>query len=179
MPRQSATIMRIIFVVLFAGSLSVALPATPCRGSDRASTDPAITLDVQNEPLRSVLEGISKTTQWKIKVPDKWMDKPITQSLNNVSMEEGLRFILRDAGVANLLLTYDENRKTITVYDTEIPQGQSANRPMVQDDPRPPVLVTTDQPDPMLKRPTKDAGAGPSQGTTRARNRRQSHIEEE
>jgi hypothetical protein len=179
MPKQSVAIMRIIFVVFFAGSLSVALPVTPCRGSDRASADPTITLDVQNEPLRSVLGEISKTTGWKIKAPDKWMDKPITQTLNKVSMEEGLRFILKNAGVENLLLTYDENRKTITVYDTEIQQGQSANRPTVQGDARPPVFSASDQPDPMLKRPTKDAGAGPSRGTTRARNRRQADIEEE
>jgi hypothetical protein len=179
MPKQSVAIMRAFFVVFFAGSLSVALPATPCRGSDRASADPTITLDVQNEPLRSVLEKISKTTRWKIKAPDRWMDKPITQTLNNVTLEEGLRFILKDAGVENLLLTYDENRKTITVYDTEIQRGQSADRPPTQVDARPPVYPASDQPDPMLQRPKKDAGAGPSQGAIRAKNRKQAHMEEE
>jgi hypothetical protein len=179
MPNQSVAIMRGIFVVFFAGLLSAALPPTPCRGSDSASANPTITLDVQNEPLRSVLEKISKTTRWKIKAPDKWMDKPITQTLDKVSIEEGLRFILKDAGVENLLLTYDEDRKTITVYDTEIQQGQSANRPTAQGDARPPVFSVSDQPDPMLKRPAKDAGAGPSLGTTRARNKRQAHMEEE
>ena len=179
MPKQAVAILRIIFVVFSAGSLSVALPVTPCQGSERVSADPTITLDVQNAPLRRVLDEIAKTTGWKIKAPDKWMDKPITQTLNKVSMEEGLRFILKDAGVENLLLTYDESRKTITVYDTEIQQGQSANSPAAQDDVRPPVFSASGQPDPMLTRPAKEAGAGLSRETTRARNRKQAHMEEE
>jgi len=180
MPKRSvAIIMRVFFAVFFVGLLSAALAATPCRGSDRASTDPTITLDVQNEPLRSVLERISKTTRWTIKAPDKWMGKPITQTLNKVSMEEGLRFILKDAGVENLLLTYDEDRKTITVYDTEIQPVQSANRPPAQGDARPPVFSASDQPDPILTRPAKEGESGPARGTTRVRNRRQAGMEEE
>ncbi len=178
MPKQSVAL-RVMLVVFLAGSLAVALPAAPCQGSDRPTADPTITLDVQNEPLRSVLGKISKTTGWKITAPDKWMDKPITQTLYQVSMEEGLRFILRDAGVENLLLTYDENGRTITVYDTGIQQGQSANSPPAQGITRQPVFPASDQSDPMLSRPAKDAGSGTSRGTARARNRRQAHSEEE
>ena len=174
MAKLPVTIMNVILVVFL-----VVFPATPCRGSDRASTGPTITLDVQNKPLRSVLEEIAKTTGWKIKAPDKWMEKPITQTLNKVSMEEGLRFILKDAGVENLLLTYDENRKTITVYDTEIRQGQSADRPPAQGEPRPPVFSASDQPDPVLNRPAKDARSGSSRGAPRARDRRKASAEEE
>ena len=122
---------------------------------------------------------ISKTTGWKIKVPDKWMDKPITQTLNQVSVEEGLRFILKDAGIENLLLTYDENGKTITVYDTEIQQGHAANSLPAQGVTRPPVSSANDQPDPMLTRPAKDARSKTSRGTARAKSRRQAHVEEE
>jgi hypothetical protein len=180
MPKQSvAVIIRVFVAVFFAGLLSTALPATPCRGSDRASPAPTITLDVQNEPLRSVLERISTITTWKIKAPDKWMGKPITQTLNKVSLEEGLRFILKDAGVENLLLTYDEDRKTIIVYDTEIKPAQSANRPPVQGDVRPPIFPPSDQSDPMLTRPANEGESGPSRGNTRMRNRRQLHKEQE
>ena len=178
MPKQSVAL-RVIFIVFLAGSLAVALPATPCRGSDRPTADPTITLDVQNEPLRSVLGKISKTTGWKITAPDKWMDKPITQTLHQVSIEEGLRFILKDAGVENLLLTYDEDRKTITVYDTGIRQGQSANSLPAQGVARPPVFSASGQPDPMLTRPARDAGSGTSRGTARSRSRKQTHSEEE
>jgi hypothetical protein len=177
MPKHSVVIiMRMFFAVFFMGLLSATLSATPCWGSDRTTADPTITLDVQNEPLRSVLGRISKTTCWTIQVPDKWMDKPITQMLNTVSMEEGLRFILKDAGVENLLLTYDEGRMTITVYDTEIQHGQSANRSPVQGDARSPVLSTSDQPDPVLTRPTKDVKPG---RISRTRNRRPADTEED
>jgi hypothetical protein len=178
MTKQSVALRTVIFVVFLAGAISVVLPATPCRGSDRASTEPTITLGVDNEPLQSVLGQISKTTGWEIKVPGKWMDKPITQTLNRVSMDEGVRFILKDAGVENLLLIYDENKKTITVYDTEIQQGQPANRPTAQGDARPPVFSASGQSDPMLKRREQDTGAGPSQRTTRARNRKQANEDE-
>jgi len=172
--------MRVFFVVFLAGFLSAALSANPCRGSDRASVDPTITLDVQNEPLRSVLGRIYKTTEWKIKAPDKWMDKPITQTLYNVSIEKGLRFILKDAGVENLLLIYDEEIKTVTVYDTEIRLGQTTNRPTAQDDARPPVFSASDQPDdPMLKRPANDEGPRASWRTAQAIKRIQAYREEE
>lgn len=179
MPKQSVTIIMKAFLVVFlAGLLSAALPAPPCRGSDRASADPTITLDVQHEPLRSVLGSISKTTRWKITAPDKWMDKPVTQRLTNVSLEEGLRFILRDAGVENLLLTYDEGKKTITVHDTEIQPKQSAHRPPAQGDTRPPVLSSGGQPDPILQRAAQDREDRPSR-PPRSRSRRQNRADEE
>jgi hypothetical protein len=192
MPTQAiALIIKVFPVIVFAGLLSAALPATPCRGSDRTA-DRTITLDVQNEPLRSVLERISKATGWKIIVPDRWMDKPITQALDKVSMEEGLRFILKDAGIENLLLTYDEDKKTAALYDTEIQTGQSAGQPPLrgetrspvfttgnQPDPimRPPAFPAGNQPDPMLSRPATDQGSGP-RATPRVRNRRNADPEE-
>ena len=179
MSKQSATIMQIAFVLFFAAALSVTLPAAPCRGSDKVSADPTITLDVQNEPLRAVLGKISKATGWKIDAPDKWMDKPVTQTLKSVSMTEGLRFILKDAGVENLLLAYDENRKTVTVYDTEIRQGQSAYRPPVQVEAPRPALIPSDRTDPVLTRAAKNARSDSPRGTSRARSRRQSHRDEE
>jgi hypothetical protein len=178
MPTQAiAVITRAFSAILFVGLLSAALPAAPCRGADRAA-DPTITLDVQNEPLRSVLERISKTTNWKIIVPDRWLDKPITQTLDKVPMEEGLRFILKDAGIENLLLTYDENGRTVTVYDTEMQHGQSANRPPARDEARPPVFAPGNQPDPVLSRPAEETGSGPRR-TPRTRTRRQADTEEE
>lgn len=178
MPTQaSAMMMRVFSAVLFVGLLWAALPATPCRGSDRAA-DPTITLDVQNEPLRNVLEKISRTTKWKIIVPDRWMDKPITQKLDKVSLEEGLRFILKDAGIENLLLTYDEERKTVALYDAEMQRGQSANRPPARSEAQPPVLAPPAQPDPLLTRPAGETGSSPRR-TPRTRSRRNAEPAEE
>ena len=171
MPKQSITVIMVVFVVLLVGLPSVHLTTAYCWGSDQEFADPAITLDVQNEPLRSVLGKISKTTRWKIKAPDKWMDKPVTQTLNKVTLEEGLRSVLKSAGVENLLLMYDENIKVVTLFDTESPQRQAADRLPPQVNAQAPVVSVTDEPDPRLKRPLREAVPGPSQGNRRAKRR--------
>ncbi|MHB8910588.1 MAG: hypothetical protein ACYDAA_17080 [Syntrophales bacterium] len=179
MPTQAiAMIMRVFSAILLVGLISAALTAAHCRGSERAA-DPTITLDVQNEPLRTVLEKISRTTKWKIIVPDRWMDKPITQTLDKVPLEEGLRFILKDAGIENLLLTYDEERKTVALYDTELQPGRSANHPPAQGEARPPLVSPpVNQSDPLLSRPAEAQGSAPRR-TSRGRYRRHPESTEE
>ena len=178
MPKQFATFIMFVFVVFFAGLLSANLTPDYCWGSDKTSANSTITLDVKNEPLRSVLGKISKTTRWKIKAPEKWMDKPVTQTLNKVTLEEGLQSVLRSAGIEDLLLMYDENIKVVILFDTESPQKQVAGRPPGQVNAPPPVVSSTGQPDPILKRAAeRAAGPGPSRGIRRSR--RQAAQEEE
>lgn len=180
MPKQPITSVMFAFVVFLVGFLSADLTPDYCWGSDKVSTNPTITLDVKNEPLRSVLGKISKTTRWKIKAPDKWMDKPVTQTLNKVTLEEGLRSVLRSAGIEDLLLMYDENIKVVTLFDTESPQKQAAGRPPApaQVNPQPAVVSATNEPDPILKRAAaRAAGPGTSRGSRRSR--RQASSEDE
>jgi hypothetical protein len=172
MLKQPITFIIFVFVVFFVGLLSTNLKATHCWGADKESAAPAITLDVQNEPLRSVLGKISKTTRWKINAPDIWMDKPVTQTLNKVTLEEGLRSVLKNAGVENLLLMYDENLKVVTLFDTESPQKQAAGRPPAPVYAQPPVVSTSGRPDPILER-AAERGAGPGSSRTSRRAKRQ------
>lgn len=176
MPKRSIAIIRPFFVAFIIVFFTVNLTAAPDWES--ANTNPTITLDVKNEPLRSVLGLIYKTTAWKIKAPNKWMDRPVTQTLNEVKLEDGLRFILKNAGIENLLLLYDENIMVITVFDTEAPQRQSANGPSAQVNPQPPAVSAIDTTDPALQRRVKDAGSGPSRSISR-RAKRQASVEEE
>ena len=169
MHKQSIAIQKIIFTLFFIGLLSAALTATLCWGSDKVSANPKITLAVTNEPLKGVLGKISKTTGWKIKAPEKWMEKPVTQTLNKASMEEGLRSILKNAGIENLLLMYNEDIMVVTIFDTESAQGQSANRPSAQVNARTPGVPVTDEPS--LSRPAREAGPGPSRGVRRGMRR--------
>jgi len=169
MPKQLVTFIMFVFVVFLAGLLSANLTPDYCWGSDKVSTHSTITLDVKNEPLRSVLGKISKTTQWKIKAPEKWMDKPVSQTLNKATLEEGLRAVLKSAGVEDLLLLYDENIKVVTLFDTEGPQKQAANRPAAQPNAQQRFVSTTGQPDPILERAKREAGPGPSRGNRRSR----------
>ncbi len=181
MPKQSITMIKIGFAVFCVGLLAASLTATPCWGADKVAANATITLDVKNEPLRSVLGKITKATRWKIKVPDKWMDKPVTQTLNKVTLEEGLRSVLNNAGVENLLLMYDEKIKVVTLFDTESSPRQSADRfpaqapaqTPAQVNAQPPVVSATDEPDPILKRAAERA-AGHTPARVNRRARRQS-----
>jgi hypothetical protein len=170
MPKQPITFIVFVFVVLFVELFSANLPTDYCWGSDKESADPAITLDIKNEPLRTVLGKISKTTRWQINAPDKWMDKPVSQTLIKATLEEGLRAVLKSAGVEDLLLLYDENIKVVTLFDTEGPQKQAAGRPPAPINVQPPVVSATGEPDPILKRAAeRAAGQAPSRGIRRSR----------
>jgi len=169
MSKQPITFIILFFAVLLVGFPSANLTTAYCWGSDKEFASPAITLDVQNEPLRSVLGKISKTTGWKIKAPDKWMEKPVTQTLNKVTLEEGLRSVLKGAGVEDLLLLYDENIKVVTLFDTEGPQKQAAGRPPAQVNVQQRFVSTTGEPDPILKRAAERAAGGSSRASRRAK----------
>lgn len=167
MPKHSIEIIKIGLLVLCAGLLLANLAATPAWGADQSVAEATLTLDVRNEPLRSVLGKITKTTRWKIKVPDQWLDKPVTQTLQNATLEEGLKSVFNSAGVENLFLLYDEDIKTITLFDTESAQKQSAARSSAQA--RPPVVSAPAEPDPRLQSPGRDTGPATTRASRRAR----------
>jgi hypothetical protein len=167
MPKQPIAIIIMGLAVFGVVLLSAHLTATPGWGADKAVAQATLTLDIKNEPLRSVLGKITKTTKWKIKVPDKWLDKPVTQTLNKVTLEEGLRTVLNNAGIENLLLLYDEERKVVTLFDTESAQKQSANRSSTQA--QPPVVSAPAEPDPRLQGPMRDAPPRPARASRRTK----------
>ncbi len=168
MPKQYSTFRMFVFIGFLAGLLSAGLATDRCWGEDKESAAPVITLDVKNEPLRSVLGKISKTTHWRINAPDIWMEKSVTQTLNRVTLEEGLRSVLKSAGIDDLLLMYDENIKMVTLFDTESPQKQAAGRPPAQVRAPPPLISISGRPDPILERAAeRAAGVGSSRPNRR------------
>ena len=169
MPKPSVTAIMVIVIASLAGLLPADLTTACCWGSDQKSVTPVITLDVQNEPLQSVLKKISKTTRWEIKVPDNWLEKPVTQALNKATLEEGLRAVLKGAGIDDLLLLHDENTKVVTLFDTEGPQKQAAGRPPARANAQQPAVSTTPQQDPILERARRAAESGSSRGVRRGR----------
>ena len=199
MLKRSIALLRVCCAVFFIAFPTVHLAAAPCWGSDRSPADPTITLNADNEPLRSVFAKISKTTSWKIQAPDKWMNRPITQTLTAVPLAEGMRSILKSAGIENILLLYDDNSRVITVFDTETALRQSTAVPPGQTSVQQPVVLplhrllpllshlrkpvrshrllppTGSSPgdDPVLKRPTGDSGSGQTPGSRRAKRRNQ------
>jgi hypothetical protein len=149
--------------------LSVDLTVTPAWGADQSAADVTITMDVNNEPLGSVLGKITKKTKWKIKAPDKWLDRPVTQTLNKATLEEGLKSVLNNAGVANLLITYDEYLNVAVVFDTE-GSSMSAAAPASQNKTQPAVVSSAPaEPDPRLQSPATDTGSRPARATRRTK----------
>ena len=164
-----------VMVKLYLALLFLALPAsslapTPCWGADKAVAQATITLDATNEPLRSVLGKITRATKWKIKVPDQWLDKPVSQSLKNASLEEGLKAVLNSAGADNLLLMYDEKLKVVSLFDTEGAQKQSAASSSAHPNSQTSIQSVTGEPDPVLQRAAERAsGAAPTRASRRIR----------
>lgn len=173
MDQQPIRSIMLVIAACFVGLVYAAIETDFCWGSNSESATPAITLDVRNEPLRSVLGKISKTTRWKINAPEKWMEKPVSQALNKVTLEEGLQSVLRNAGVENILLMYDENIRAVTLFDTEVTQQQRqtlAERRQAQVSPQPPaVSPADDESAPVIKRSARVATPGNSPGSRRAR----------
>ena len=197
MLKRSIALLRVCCAVFFIAFPMVHLAAAPCWGSDRSPAEPTITLNADNEPLQSVFAKISKTTSWKIQAPDKWMNRPITQTLTGVPLAEGMRSILKSAGIENILLLYDDNNRVITVFDTEtalrqsttVPPGQtSVQQPVAPPPPAPPPAFppaqASAQPsaappppfsppadDSVLQRPTGDSGSSQTPRSRRAKRR--------
>ncbi len=169
MLKRSIALLRVCCAVFFIVFPTIHLAAAPCWGSDRSPADPTITLNADNEPLQSVFAKISKTTSWKIQAPDKWMNRPITQTLTGVPLAEGMRSILKSAGIENILLLYDDNNRVITVFDTETALKQSTAVPPGQTSVQPPFVPPTPAPPPAVppgQASAAAAGCSPSTGSS-------------
>ena len=169
MPKQSITIIKIVLAVLCVLSAAVDFTANDCWGAERVAAYETITLDVKNEPLRSVLVKITRKTGWKVKVPDKWLEKPVTQTLSKAKLEDGLRSVLNNAGVENVFLLYDENIKVATLFDTDGVQKQGADHHQAQANTQRPAVESAADADHMLQPPVREARPAPARASRRIR----------
>jgi hypothetical protein len=103
---------RILFLVCLAGVISAHLVVTPSWASEKYARSAVVSLDVKNEPLGVVLDKISSDTGHKILVNREWADLPVTARLHNVTVEEGLRRLLKNF---NYALVFQDNEKRISI----------------------------------------------------------------
>lgn len=107
-----------LFLISFAHFI-----AHKCIASNTEAVSPRLYLTVENEPLRRVLEKVSAFTGYTITINKEVADVPITARLKDVSLEEGLRRLLR--GFNHTLVTQEEKKKiVITIYD----RGQDSGK---------------------------------------------------
>jgi hypothetical protein len=109
--RILSTVGIALFVCL-GGIILANLIPIPCRGSDMVSKAIVFSLDVKGKPLAKVLETISKATGYEITVNEELQKLPVTATLQNVTLREGLRRII---GPFNHVLLFNDAEKKIAI----------------------------------------------------------------
>ncbi len=93
----------------FVGSVAI----HPAMAQD-ATADPLISLTVQNEPLGDVLDTIARDTGYRFNLNGKWKAHPVSATINGLSLEKGLKRLLRSL---NHSIVWESDKiVTITVF---------------------------------------------------------------
>lgn len=99
------------------------LIAHDCRASNNESISPIFSLTVENEPLKRVLEKVSTSTGYTITISKELADVPVTAGFKDVSLDEGLRRLLKGFNYTVVTLE-NEKQIVITVYGS----GQNSGK---------------------------------------------------
>ena len=103
--------------------LSLILPIVSSTGNETNTADELISLTVKYEPLEDVLKKVSMATGYEISLDNKWQSYRVTASLEEVSLDKGLKQILRNL---NNVIIYGSSKKIkIIIYDKTTPAGVS------------------------------------------------------
>ncbi|MDD5206712.1 MAG: hypothetical protein PHS17_14905, partial [Desulfobacterales bacterium] len=85
----------------------------PCAAKENHAGANLISMDIENEPLKSVLKRISESTDHEITVSENWADMELTMRLDSVSLEKALKQIIVALGKpSHVILTDNKKRKT-------------------------------------------------------------------
>ena len=103
----------VVFFLLSLASMGpTILSPSLCLGSESGEEPATFSLEVDQQALGEVLQQISEATGYEITIDSEYAKLPITVSLKNVSVEEGLRRIL---GKLSRYMVIDEAEKKISV----------------------------------------------------------------
>jgi hypothetical protein len=95
-----------LFFLLGSGGVAV----RPAVAQD-ATEDPRISLTADNEPLGDVLSVITRDTGYLFNLDSKWQDHPVSATIGNLPLEQGLKRLLRSL---NHTIIWDAD-KTVTI----------------------------------------------------------------
>lgn len=119
-----------VLILLLLSILSFISPIPSSAGNESNAGDELISLKVKDEPLGNVLNKISTATGYDISLDNKWQNYRVTASLEEVSLHEGLKRILRDL---NSAIIYTSERKIkIVIYDKTASEESSYAPPVEQ-----------------------------------------------
>jgi hypothetical protein len=87
----------------------------PSFATVNSANEPVITITAKNEPLKLVLEKITKTTGYKIEVTEGWDSKPVTVDIKSMTLDDSLNKIIRALGSPNNAKIDYDNKKIIRI----------------------------------------------------------------
>jgi hypothetical protein len=113
---------RIIYIFLCCMALINVMPL-PFFGIGTGYAEPVFSITSDNEHLYEVMAKIYKSTGYKIEITKGWEDKTLTANLKKITLEKGLREIMRLVGESNYALVVNDSMKKveIRIFDTSLP----------------------------------------------------------
>jgi hypothetical protein len=105
-----------VYILLYLCGIGLIniLPITSF-GIETAYAGPIFSVKSDNEPLYKVLAKISRTTGYKIAIPNNLENKSITINLKNSTIEESIERIINLIGDPNYALVIDDSVKKIEI----------------------------------------------------------------
>ena len=105
----------ILCLLLFIGAFDI--HPTQCYASIGVTIDVSFSLDVERLPLKKACEIILKETDYKIIFEPKWHNTVITLKLDNVTLSDGIKRIIKITGITNYALVQNSNEIRILSFD--------------------------------------------------------------
>jgi hypothetical protein len=111
---------NIVMKAFLMGLLAVAFiglsAASPCWSKNQGSYVTVFPLEVKDKPLREVLNQLGQAAGYSIEISTNCENTRITVPPNIVKFEEGLKVILKSAGIKNYAIIDNETKMKLTIY---------------------------------------------------------------
>lgn len=119
-----------VFLVMLLGLSVIVLP---CAAKENHAGTNLISMDIEKEPLRSVLKRISESADHEITVSENWADMELTIRLDSVNLEKALKQIIVALGKpSHVILTDNKKRKTEILICADSPSHVEKEREAVK-----------------------------------------------
>jgi len=110
------------------GIVLISILMLPCFGMGIGYSEPVFSVTSTNEPIHQVLEKISKATGYQITITKGWEQKSITADINNLTLEEGMKKIIRSMGEPSNAIVRNDREKKIEIRIFDGSSGYSSGK---------------------------------------------------
>ena len=106
-----------VFLILFFGvQFLTHSNALPCWGYAKIAETAAVSLDAKNLLLKQICQHISNVTGYEILFNEQFIDEPITIKMENVTLIDALKRIVKKLGIKNFAIVTDEVNHSLEIY---------------------------------------------------------------